>query len=262
MNKKRSIKLNTDVSGKSIRSFSKSHFKNTYDNRSVRPLSSVKYFVYSSAIWKSFIDCVPFEGKVADFGCGQGTILHCLEDQGYKNLYGIDFVKAIPDGFLNNVKFIKGDVLDIPVENEAFDAVVSTMVIEHVDDKRFVSEIHRVLKPGGVALVTSVLKNKFSWYFYKNIKGETVIDPTHIREYTNQQDYESLFKEKFDILQIEKTILKFSVLDLIFRMFLDLFKSKKLKDLSTTNVVLRKLRGVRIPVPGYYAIEILVRKKY
>lgn len=37
--------------------------------------------------------------------------------------------------------------------NETFDCIVCSHVLEHVNDARALSEIHRVLKPGGVALI-------------------------------------------------------------------------------------------------------------
>jgi SAM-dependent methyltransferase len=44
----------------------------------------------------------------------------------------------------------------LPVPSESFDCLISSQVLEHVDDPYAVMrEVHRVLKPGGVALVST-----------------------------------------------------------------------------------------------------------
>jgi SAM-dependent methyltransferase len=46
------------------------------------------------------------------------------------------------------------DMLDIPFEDRAFDLVIANHVLEHVaDDLKALAEIHRVLKPGGYAIL-------------------------------------------------------------------------------------------------------------
>lgn len=52
-------------------------------------------------------------------------------------------------------KRIVGSVLDIPFEDEHFDVVLSTEVIEHSPDpKKAVQEMHRVLKKKGILVLT------------------------------------------------------------------------------------------------------------
>lgn len=51
----------------------------------------------------------------------------------------------------------------LPFEDGAFDLVVSNQVLEHlVDTDLFVSEIRRLLRPGGVAVVST--ENLASWH--------------------------------------------------------------------------------------------------
>lgn len=50
----------------------------------------------------------------------------------------------------------KGDLLALPFHGDAFDGVILTEVLEHcVDPKAAIAEVFRVLKPGGLLLVTS-----------------------------------------------------------------------------------------------------------
>lgn len=54
---------------------------------------------------------------------------------------------------------IVGDARAIPIRAGVFDLVLCVHVLEHVEeDRRVMSEMHRVLKPGGVAIVTVPLR--------------------------------------------------------------------------------------------------------
>lgn len=62
----------------------------------------------------------------------------------------------------------QGDLLALPFQSDAFDGVVLTEVLEHcTDPKAAVAEVFRVLKPGGLLLVTS----PFVWPTH-GIEGE------------------------------------------------------------------------------------------
>ena len=52
------------------------------------------------------------------------------------------------------VRIDEGDVLELPYADGTFDAAVSTQVYEYVADlPRALGELHRVLRPGGQALI-------------------------------------------------------------------------------------------------------------
>lgn len=51
---------------------------------------------------------------------------------------------------------LRADVTEIPVEDNHYDGILCIHVLEHVaDDARAMAELHRVLRPGGWALVTA-----------------------------------------------------------------------------------------------------------
>jgi SAM-dependent methyltransferase len=76
---------------------------------------------------------------------------------------GIERLRAIPgaticefDVYLTDRRMLVADLLDVPFEPGAFDAVVAQGVLEHViDPQRGADEIHRVLAPGGLLFSTT-----------------------------------------------------------------------------------------------------------
>jgi ubiquinone/menaquinone biosynthesis C-methylase UbiE len=55
-----------------------------------------------------------------------------------------------------NIEFKVGDAEEIPIEDASVDVVVTFETVEHIKNyKKFISEIKRVLKPGGFAIIST-----------------------------------------------------------------------------------------------------------
>jgi 2-polyprenyl-3-methyl-5-hydroxy-6-metoxy-1,4-benzoquinol methylase len=203
--------------------------------------------------YKSIIDC----------GCGDGVLLYSLMRNGYlknKVINAIDLSKKR----LENVKKLNGSVnarVDSAeklrtVRDGSIDFFISTQVIEHVDDKKMLNSIYRVLKKNGTAYVTTVFKKWYGWYFYRR-KGKWVLDVTHLREYEREDELLKLIDDKrFIILEMQKHLIWFPVMDFVLRR-LSISNNK----FFVNNIVLQQIRKISVPIIGYYDWEIVFKKK-
>lgn len=94
------------------------------------------------------------ESKIVDLGAGEGKVLNYLSKNNFTNLLAVDLENNFK---LSNTEFRLIDLdKDFPLQSEEFDAVVSSEVIEHVENPwHFVREIARILKKGGIAVITT-----------------------------------------------------------------------------------------------------------
>ena len=139
--------------------------------------------------------------RVIDMGCGAGR--HAFEmyrrgadviafDQDGDELAGVlelfgamKEAGEVPAGAEADIK--EGDALALPFADGEFDRVVASEVLEHIhDDHRAITELVRVLRPGGTMAITVPrwLPELVSWRLsadYHNTPGG------HIRIYTDQE---------------------------------------------------------------------------
>lgn len=106
-----------------------------------------------------------FDGmRVVDMGCGHGNFAHAILNAGAREVVGIDYGEdsiryanaardelGVPE---EKLKFFQSTVYDVPEEAGSFDAAIQNGVFHHTDDEdRAYREMHRLLKPGGVAWI-------------------------------------------------------------------------------------------------------------
>lgn len=113
------------------------------------------------------------KGNIIELGSGEGYGIKLLAPLAQKYL-AVDKFDTDISGHAN-VEFRKQLLPSLAgIADNSFDFAVSFQVIEHIeDDKTFISEIHRILKPGGQLLLTT-----------PNRPMSLTRNPWHIREYS------------------------------------------------------------------------------
>ena len=116
------------------------------------------------------------DGNVLEIGCGWGRGLELLTKAAdhYTGIDKNDELIASLGVEYPNATFISANIPPLSqFADNSFDYVVTFQVIEHIEnDDLFIKEAHRVLKPGGKLLLTTVNKT-FS----------LTRNPWHVREY-------------------------------------------------------------------------------
>jgi len=130
---------------------------------------------------------LPFK-DILEVGGGQSGLTRLLYP--HANITNLDmdpsFANA-PCNMQEGVRFVHGDATRLEFASASFDAVTMFDVIEHVpDDQKAMSEVLRVLKPGGYVLVSVPNENwRFPYYrFMKNMcprEAEKFAEWGHVR---------------------------------------------------------------------------------
>jgi SAM-dependent methyltransferase len=113
--------------------------------------ASSRYLCDQSEInrFKLSIELIPESVKsLADLGCGNGTLLHLLEQEGRNiSLYGFERSVTAIENKVCNCSIFQGSIDKLPFETNSFDICIAQEVLEHLPFKVFensLSEIERV----------------------------------------------------------------------------------------------------------------------
>lgn len=96
--------------------------------------------------------------RLLDFGCGPGSITVGLAEH-VDSVVGVDSsAEAIAIAESNaaalNVEYLKASVYDLPLPDDSFDVAYGHQILQHLGDPvAALSEVRRVLKPGGLVAV-------------------------------------------------------------------------------------------------------------
>jgi ubiquinone/menaquinone biosynthesis C-methylase UbiE len=160
-----------------------------------------------------------------EIGLGFGTVSQYLAEAGF-DYHGLDIARGPVEIVRERLRrlqiegtddrVVQGSALEIPHPDERFEHVVSIGCLHHTGDlPRAVSEVHRVLKPGGTAMVMLYNRHSFrqlQWrirrlragslaaaYDY-NVAGEAAPETVYV---TARQVREELFSS-FSEVRIER----------------------------------------------------------
>ena len=121
--------------------------------------------------------------RVLDAGCGSGYGAAKLAVEA-REVLGIDVSQEAVDYAREyyqapNLRFDRGDCLNIPAADGSFDLVVAFEIIEHLSDwRRFLAEVRRVLAPDGQFVVSTP-----NLLYYAEARAGLGPNPFHVHEF-------------------------------------------------------------------------------
>jgi len=128
-------------------------------------------------LFKAYVASEPhIQGNVLEVGCGEGRGIPVILPHAAQYT-AVDKIESALT--VLRKKYATGTFLSMNIppfsglKDNTYDTVLSFQVIEHIeDDLAYLKEIHRVMKPGAIALITT-----------PNRKMSLTRNPWHIREY-------------------------------------------------------------------------------
>ena len=155
---------------------------------------------------------------ILDAGCGRGFYLNYFRYVSSVKLVGLELESEIIHkakkniGHLPDITLTQANIYHLPFPDNYFHAVILSEILEHIeDDERAMKEIFRVLKPGGIAVMTVPNANyPFLWdpinktletFFNRKIrKGPLAgIWANHVRLYTMPELRQPVVNAGFEI---------------------------------------------------------------
>jgi len=87
-------------------------------------------------------------GQTLDLGAGSAKYQNIIKEKASEYIT-FDIVPG------PNIDVV-GDILDLPFEDESFDTIISTQVLEHIEKPwLMIKEVQRILKKGGICILTA-----------------------------------------------------------------------------------------------------------
>ena len=160
-------------------------------------------------IWQNI--CELDADDILDVGCGEGVVIRdILQQNSELCITGLDISRDnlnVAEELNPTARFVLGDVYELPFENDSFDLVICTEVLEHLKDpERAVAELKRVSKKYCIISVPhepffrmgNILKLSYlrDW-------GNT---PGHVQNWS-RGSFENLLKKQFGHVSISSSLI-------------------------------------------------------
>lgn len=118
--------------------------------------------------------------EVLDVGCGTGRLIKFMSERGAQ-VSGTDVSEGMLEIARKNfpdLSFVKAEAENLPYEDNSFDLVVAAFVIVHLKNlDKFFEEVYRVLKDGGVFILSNINQRKAPKLELKD--GEEIVIESH-----------------------------------------------------------------------------------
>ncbi len=148
-----------------------------------------------------FLAHIPAAGRVLDAGCGRSLFTEIRPDWPFAvTAADVDFdLIASRRAEFPSVRWLVGDAHPLPFASETFDALFAGELVEHLPDPEpGVAEFHRVLKPGGMLILTTPNRRRLA----NVIDGsDRPYSPDHLSELSFDEVHALLARNGFTVLQ-------------------------------------------------------------
>lgn len=145
-----------------------------------------------------------FDGEhcLLEIGCGLGRHLGFVPEENKQNYVAMDFDFPLlqkASAKHDAPAFIAGSVLQLPFPADTFDGVLSTYVLEHIQDlDQAFTEIKRVLKPNGKLLLALPTEGGLFW----DLGRRLVVKPAFEKKYHINYDKIIAWEHRHSITEI------------------------------------------------------------
>jgi len=155
-----------------------------------------------------FVRSLPEAEEALDLGCGDGRLTRFLRAQ---SVVGADASIVALERAARRVRGMRAVRVQpdepLPFEDFSFDLVLCSETIEHVRDMQlFLSEVRRVLKPGGRLAVTTPAHSRRTALrlFFRGWESEFEPLSPHLRFFTRRSLEKLLDDQGFDVESLSK----------------------------------------------------------
>lgn len=165
------------------------------------------HFSGSPPVWLTHVPKLSEKSVVLDIGTSDGGVTGWIRKKAaLACVVGVDyaFARCRRCHDAANVPVVQADGARLPFTDGICEVLISNQLIEHVPDEHaLMAEFGRMVQPGGLLMVGSVVHPARRWYFYRNQYGERTLDPTHLREYPSVEALAALFPSTYNIEAVE-----------------------------------------------------------
>lgn len=110
-------------------------------------------------------------------------------ESAFTSLHNLDYITADLD---SGRAMVKVDITDIIYEDNSFDAIICSHVLEHVgDDRKAMGELFRVLRPGGWAILMVPISGEITF------EDPSITDPEERERFFGQWDHVRMYGADF-----------------------------------------------------------------
>jgi len=162
---------------KGVKKFYKGYHDDIFNKRFNSPYPLRRYMHRKQL--DSILELVSSNGKILDVGCGEGILAILIAKKG-KQVTACDISKpnierakkiAKKEGVLDKINFIEADAENLSFQDNEFDLVISSHVLEHLPNfEKGLSEIRRVTKSNAIIALPNCF-NPCAWALLGNDWG-------------------------------------------------------------------------------------------